>query len=204
MIKKILKFISDIFLVFVIISAVIFTALTLTSKKDGIPSLFGYSPFSILTGSMEPTLNPGDIALCKKIDDNTELKENDIITFKSNIKGKKVFITHRINTIAKQEDGTVLITTKGDNNDVSDSTPLKREDVVAKYDNKKIILLGYFITFISNKYVFFFLIIIPLAILFIMELVDLIKQLVQNAEDRIREEEEQEKEKKKQNKKNKK
>ena len=195
MIKKIFKFIGDIFLVFVIISAVTFTVLTLTSKKDGIPSLFGYSPFSILTGSMEPTLNPGDIVLCKKIDENTELKENDIITFKSSIDGKSVFITHRINSITKQDDGSIKITTKGDNNDVSDSTPLRREDVVAKYDNKKIVLLGYFITFISNKYVFFFLIILPLAILFIMELVDLIKQLVQNAEERIQEEEEQEKKK---------
>jgi signal peptidase len=204
MFKKILKVIGDIFLVFVIVSAVIFTAMTLTSKKDGIPSLFGYSPFSILSGSMEPTLKTGDIVLCKKVDNNTELKENDIITFRTTIDGKKAIITHRINSITTLDDNSIIITTKGDNNDTSDANPLTREEVLAKYDNVRIPYLGYFITFISNKYVFFFLIILPLAILFLLELVDLIKQLVENAEERIKEEEEKEKEKKKQNNKKKK
>ena len=204
MFKKILKVIGDIFLVFVIVSAVIFTAMTLTSKKDGIPSLFGYSPFSILSGSMEPTLKTGDIVLCKKLDNNTELKENDIITFRTTIDGKKAIITHRINSITTLDDNSIIITTKGDNNDTSDANPLTREEVLAKYDNVRIPYLGYFITFISNKYVFFFLIILPLAILFLLELVDLIKQLVENAEERIKEEEEKEKEKKKQNNKKKK
>lgn len=204
MFKKILKVIGDIFLVFVIVSAVIFTAITLTSKKDGIPSLFGYSPFSILSGSMEPTLKTGDIVLCKKVDNNTELKENDIIAFRTTIDGKKTIVTHRINSITTLNDDSIIITTKGDNNDISDANPLTREEVLAKYDNIRIPLLGYFITFISNKYVFFFLIILPLAILFITELVDLIKQLVENAEERIKEEEEKEKQKKKQNNKKKK
>ena len=73
MVKKILKTIFNVFLVFVIVSAAVVTVLTLTSKKDGIPNIFGYSPFSILTPSMEPTLKVGDIAICKVKDQNTKI-----------------------------------------------------------------------------------------------------------------------------------
>ena len=204
MIKKIFKTLVDIFLVFVIISAGIYALITFTSKKDGIPNIFGYSPFSIITPSMEPVLNVGDIAICKKIDANTELNKGDIISFKSTIQGKSVIVTHRIESINISDDNTIIIATKGDNNEASDATTITRNDVVAKYDDKKIPYLGYFFTFISNKYVFFILVIIPLAILFMTEFVDLIKDLVHNAELKQKEEEEKEKQKKQSKKNNKK
>jgi signal peptidase len=204
MIKKIFKTLIDIFLVFVIISAGIYALITFTSKKDGIPNIFGYSPFSIITPSMKPVLNVGDIAICKKIDSNTELKKGDIISFKTTIQGKNVIVTHRIEDITTLEDNTVVISTKGDNNDVSDANTITRDDVVAVYTNRKIRLLGYFLTFISNKYVFLVLIILPLAILFISEFVDLVKDLVENAELKQQEEEEKKKKKNSNNKDNKK
>jgi signal peptidase len=202
MIKKVLKLIVDIFLVFVIISAGIYALITFTSKKDGIPNIFGYSPFSIITPSMKPILNVGDIALCKKIDENTELNKGDIISFKTTIQGKNVIVTHRIESITTLDDKTVVISTKGDNNDASDANTITRDDVVAKYSGYKIVALGYLITFISNKYVFLCLVILPLAILFLMEFVDLIKDLVHNAEISQKEEEEKQKQKEKQKKEN--
>ena len=204
MIKKILKTIFNVFLVFVMVSAFVVTVLTLTSKKDGIPNIFGYSPFSILTPSMEPTLKVGDIAICKIIDNNTELSVNDIIAFRTTIQGNKVIVTHRINTITRLDDGTSVITTKGDNNDVSDANTITRDDVVAIYTNKKFRLLGYVLEFIRNKWVFLFLVILPLAVMFIMEFAGLVKDLVQNAEIKRKEEEEKEKKKKEQKKKEKK
>ena len=204
MIKKILKTLVNVFLVFVMVSAFVVTVLTLTSKKDGIPNIFGYSPFSILTPSMEPTLKVGDIAICKIIDNNTELSVNDIIAFRTTIQGNKVIVTHRINTITRLDDGTSVITTKGDNNDVSDANTITRDDVVAIYTNKKFRLLGYVLEFIRNKWVFLFLVILPLACMFIMEFAGLVKDLVQNAEIKRKEEEEKEKKKKEQKKKEKK
>ena len=201
MIKKILKTIFNVFLVFVIVSAAVVTILTLTSKKDGIPNIFGYSPFSILTPSMEPTLKVGDIAICKHVDSNTELNKDDIIAFRTTIQGNKVIVTHRIVSITKLDDGTSVIATKGDNNDVSDANTITREDVVGIYTNKKFRLLGYVLEFIRNKWVFLFLVILPLAILFILELVELIKDFVQNEEIKRKEEEEKEKKKKEANKK---
>ena len=204
MIKKILKTLVNVFLVFVMVSAFVVTVLTLTSKKDGIPNIFGYSPFSILTPSMEPTLKVGDIAICKIIDNNTELSVNDIIAFRTTIQGNKVIVTHRINTITRLDDGTSVITTKGDNNDVSDANTITRDDVVAIYTNKKFRLLGYVLEFIRNKWVFLFLVILPLACMFIMEFAGLVKDLVQNAEIKRKEEEEKEKKKNEQKKKEKK
>ena len=204
MIKKIFKTLVDIFLVFVIISAGIYALITFTSKKDGIPSIFGYSPFSIITPSMEPVLKVGDLAICKKIDANTELNKGDIISFKTTIQGKNVIVTHRIEEITTLDDNTVVISTKGDNNDASDANTITRDDVVAVYANMKFRLLGYFLTFISNKYVFLVLVIIPLALLFLSEFVDLVKDLVHNAELKQKEEEEKKKKKNSNNKDNKK
>ncbi len=201
MIKKVLKLIVDIFLVFVIISAGIYALITFTSKKDGIPNIFGYSPFSIITPSMEPTLNVGDIAICKKIDNNTEIKQGDIISFKTTIQGQNVIVTHRVVQVIELDDKSVVYSTKGDNNDVSDANTITRDDIVGIYVNKKIILLGYFLTFITNKYAFLFLVIVPLAVLFILEFVELIKDFVFDAEEKRKEEEEKEK-KKNQKKKN--
>lgn len=195
MIKKIFKTISNIFLVFVIISAGIFALITFTSKKDGIPSVFGYSPFSIQSESMKPLLNVGDLVLCKKIDENTEIKKDDIVSFKTTIQGKNVIVTHRIESIIALEDNSYVYTTKGDNNDTSDINTITRNDIVAIYTGNKIPVLGYILSFISNKYVFLLLIILPLAILFISEFVDLVKDLVENAE--LKEKEELEKQKKK-------
>ena len=59
---------------------------------DKIPSFFGYKPFIVLSGSMEPTINTGDLAISKEIDTST-LKVGDIISFK--IKDN-IVVTHRI------------------------------------------------------------------------------------------------------------
>ena len=50
------------------------------SEPDEIPSVLGWKPFIVLSGSMEDTIMPGDLILTKEID-ALELKEGDIIKF---------------------------------------------------------------------------------------------------------------------------
>lgn len=112
-------------------------------NPDKVPDFLGYKPFIVLSGSMEPTIMTGDIAIikeCKK----EELKSGDIIAFRS---GKSV-ITHRIIEIKNEEEGTVLIT-KGDNNNTEDRYPIRLEAVegVFKY---KIPKLGNFAMFLQT------------------------------------------------------
>lgn len=85
------------------------------SEPNKIPSVFGWKPFIVLSGSMEDTIIPGDLILTKEID-ALELKEGDIISFRTN---KSTVITHRITKIVEDE-GERKYYTKGDNNNSND------------------------------------------------------------------------------------
>lgn len=71
----------------------------------------------VLTGSMEPTLEPGDVVLVRHatIDD---VEIGDIVTFRSH-EGHETPYTHRVVDITTDQRGTVL-TTKGDANEDPD------------------------------------------------------------------------------------
>jgi signal peptidase len=86
--------------------------------------VFPIYPSVIATGSMEPTIKPGDVILVKKNIDRMKLNIGDVIQFKSD----NVLISHRI--IENLEvDGERSYKTKGDNNSIIDSKFVKPEQV---------------------------------------------------------------------------
>ena len=94
------------------------------------PNVFGYKPFIVLSGSMEPTIMTGDIAIIKSCEID-ELKVGDIVAFKS---GTSV-ITHRIVEI-KEKDGQKEFITKGDNNNTEDRYPVEASKIEGIYINR--------------------------------------------------------------------
>ncbi len=120
-VTKILKLIVDILtaMVFVVlITIVLFKVKMMVSGKDYF-EIFGYSFFTVATGSMEPAISQNDIILVKR---SKEYNVNDIITFRS----ENAYITHRI--ISKRGD---TIVTKGDANNTKD-VAIKESDVIGK------------------------------------------------------------------------
>ena len=101
-------------------------------RPNEIPSVFGYKPFIVLSGSMETEIYEGDLALVKVIDAN-KLKVNDIIAFRDD---EKYVVTHRIVEIIKDNDGEVAFVTKGDNNNAKDEGTVKLKDVEGIYVKK--------------------------------------------------------------------
>lgn len=79
------------------------------------PNFFGIKTYVIVSGSMEPELNIGDIVIAKEVEAD-ELQIGDIISFRQ---GQSI-ITHRIVAI-NQEDEKTTYTTKGDNNNTEDT-----------------------------------------------------------------------------------
>lgn len=119
---KILKFFiifSLIFILSVIAIIVIWGFVQLNVQQKEYINIFGYSVFSAETGSMMPTMEKGDIVIIKIGD---EIKENDIITYKSG----NALITHRVVEI----NGDKIIA-KGDNNNAEDE-PINKEQVIGK------------------------------------------------------------------------
>ena len=82
-------------------------------------SFFGYQMFTVISGSMQPTIKVGDIILIKKQDNYFV---NDIVTYKSD----NNYITHRVVEI-----NDLNVVTKGDYNNALDD-PIHVSNVVGK------------------------------------------------------------------------
>lgn len=175
--KKVLSILFDFLIVLVIVFAVIVTLMSLSSNENGITNVMGYMPLNIQSVSMEPTINKGDMIITKKTDFD-ELKEKDIISYLSKEQDKTIIITHRIVDI-KDENGTKIITTKGDNNADNDDVQVTEANFVSKYDNIKIPILGRVLTFLQSQIGFFIFIIIPLFILFVYQLYKFISTIME-------------------------
>lgn len=96
----------------------------LNPKKT--PSFLGIKTYVIISGSMQPELNIGDIVIVEEVD-KEELKKEDIISFR---KGQSV-VTHRISEIINENEN-ITFKTKGDNNNTEDSGTINFEMIEGK------------------------------------------------------------------------
>lgn len=118
------------------------------------------SLYTIISGSMLPTIQVYDVVVNQRIDDPTKLQEGDIITFISQSKiNYGETITHRIIKVT-YEDGKYYYTTKGDYNLVPDESPVEYNNVIGKVI-LKIPQLGQVQFFLLKQGAKLFLILIP-------------------------------------------
>ena len=147
-----------VFLVYLILIPIIcfnmVIILQAATNSEETPSVFGIKTFVIISGSMEPNLNIGDIIVVKKVEQN-ELKKGDVISFRN---GESV-ITHRINDIKIENNGIIKYETKGDNNNISDKNYVIYEDIEGRMVNK-IPVLGKVALLLKNKVIIIIIIMI--------------------------------------------
>lgn len=179
--KRIVNVFIDILVVLVLIVSILIVTLSLTSKSSGVPNIFGVAPLSVLTGSMEDTLNPGDLIFCEVTDDPSyEYKKGDIVTFHKDINGKSELNTHRIVEVIKDENITYY-RTQGDNkesNPVPDEELQTSSTILAKYTGTKIGGVGNFLSFIRTQLGFFLCVLLPMIIFFVYEAVRVVLNLL--------------------------
>lgn len=166
MIKKVLKIFAYVLVSLLVIVNVALLAMKFTGKD---PSILGYHVYYIATGSMEPTIKAGEVIVGKEMAIE-DLRENYIVTFhgtKGDLAGK--IITHRIEKIY-EENGQVYVVTKGDAAGNEDA-PFEAEHIISVM-KFKVPFAGVLIRLISNKFGFFFIILIPLSIIFVKQIID--------------------------------
>lgn len=122
-ISKKIKMVIYIILIPLLIYNVLLIMQMIVNSKD-ISNSLGIRAYVIISGSMKPNLNIGDIVISKK---EEKLNEGDIISF---WQGQSV-VTHRISKIT-QENGKNVYQTKGDNNNVEDSGTITDENIIGK------------------------------------------------------------------------
>lgn len=88
-----------------------------------VPRLVGATPYTVLTGSMRPSLPPGTLAVVKPVD-QSDIVAGDVITYQLE-SGRPTVVTHRVVTVGHRLDGTRSLTTQGDANSIPDAEPVR-------------------------------------------------------------------------------
>ena len=111
------------------------------------PSFFGIKTFTIISGSMMPTINVDDVVIVKEINP-WEIQIDDIVSFKTD----NEIVTHRVINI-ETKNGVTIFTTQGDNNDVTDLENIEFYQIEGKMIGK-IPKIGKILNLLKNKIVF--------------------------------------------------
>jgi len=102
---------------------------------EEMPSVLGLSPMAVVTNSMSPVIDGGDMIFTRKAEAES-LRVGDIIAFYDPSFAAKVVNTHRIVSVETTETGGLLFTTRGDANSGNDPEPVPAENVVGLYTGR--------------------------------------------------------------------
>ena len=176
--KKVLKIVVNVLAWVVLIFAFLITILVFTSTNNkGIPNLLGIMPMTVQSDSMSPTFKKGDLIFVKEVD-LYDLKENDVITFKTIVDDHRIQNTHRIVEIVGEGDAKSFVT-KGDNNPVNDESMVYPSDIIGRWTGAKLGGAGKALDFLRTKTGFFICIVIPMAAFFVFELYKFIATIIE-------------------------
>lgn len=92
-----------------------------------IPRIGGGTSYTILTGSMRPTMPPGTLVVVRPVKPG-EIKVGDVVTYQER-SGQPDVVTHRVQSVRVTLDGTYSFVTKGDANDSADLKPVIPEQI---------------------------------------------------------------------------
>lgn len=152
--KKIGSFVFRLFVI-AVIGLVLMTAYQKFTNKGEPTSYFGYQPLTVLSNSMNPIFETGDMLFVKKADP-ANVKTGDIITFKES--GGNL-ITHRVVEVISNS-GEISFATKGDNNNRMDEELVPAGNLLGK-QSFFIPKAGYVVKSIQSPLGMLLLVIIP-------------------------------------------
>ncbi len=92
-----------------------------------VPVALGWRPYTVLTGSMRPQIQPGDVVMDRPILAR-DMHVGDVVTFSDPTRGGKL-VTHRIRSIAHGARITT-VETRGDANNTSERWTVQTKDRV--------------------------------------------------------------------------
>ena len=125
----------------VILVPILILNLTLLAKgffnEEKVPDFAGVMPLIVLTDSMYPQIESGDLIFCKTIKAE-EVEVGDVISFFDPAGNGTSVVTHQVLEIVTGEDGSLSFRTKGINNNTEDKKLVPAENVFAEYTGTRI------------------------------------------------------------------
>jgi signal peptidase len=133
----------------------------------GLPYVFGFKSFTVMSGSMEPAIGTGAVVVERPIAPR-EARVGDVVTFKDPEGGERL-ITHRVTSV-RVRGGTAQFVTKGDANNTVERWSVPAEGSIGRvaYHVPKV---GYLMAYAGGRHGKLLLIVLPVLLLAGFELV---------------------------------
>ena len=112
------------------------TLIVKSFTSDEVPSVAGTLPLIVLTDSMYPVIESGDLIICHTAEPE-EIQVGDVIAFFDPASNGSAIVTHKVIEITEQ-DGQLAWRTKGINNNTEDRLPVTADKLVAVYEGTRL------------------------------------------------------------------
>ena len=103
-------------------------------NADEVPSVGGYLPLIVLTDSMYPYIESGDLIICHTIE-GKDVAVGDVISYFDPEGNGTSIVTHRVTEVTTDDAG-LAFKTKGDANNVEDSMLVPEKSLVGIYKSR--------------------------------------------------------------------
>lgn len=104
--------------------------------SDEVPNVAGTLPLIVLTDSMYPLIESGDLIICHTAEPE-QIQVGDVIAYFDPAGNGSTIVTHRVMEVTEQG-GQIAWRTKGDNNNVEDRLLVTGDKLVAIYEDTRI------------------------------------------------------------------
>ena len=159
--KKIIQIVWKVLHILIVLGVILMFAFAVVQKSsNNRKSIFGIKIFTVITGSMIPVYDIGDILIVKDVQPEEIKVDDDIVYVGEKGTYRNKTITHRVQEIKQKEDGNYSIITKGVANLARDPE-INQTQVLGKVIGQ-VSIFSFILKIITNIYV---LIMIPVAIL---------------------------------------
>lgn len=131
--------------------------------SDEVPSVGGYLPLIVLTDSMYPVIESGDLIICHTAEPE-EIQVGDVIAFFDPAGNGTTIVSHRVTEVT-EKDGKIAWRTKGDNNNTEDRLAVRQDKLVAVYEGTRLRGFGNVALFMQTTPGLIVCVVLPLMLL---------------------------------------
>lgn len=131
-----------------------------------VPTLFGHKTLTVLSGSMAPTLRPGDVVVDSKIAP-LDARVGDVVTFRDPERGS-IVVTHRVVSMRASADD-VYFETKGDANTGTEKWSIRTDGTIGRVEYR-VPKIGYVVNTLGSRFGRLAFIVVPALLLALLEL----------------------------------
>jgi signal peptidase I len=132
----------------------------------GLPHLFGFKSFTVMSGSMEPAIGTGSVVVERPIAP-TEAKVGDVVTFKDP-EGTGKLITHRVARV-RVSGPTASFVTKGDANNTAERWNVPADGSIGRVEYH-VPKVGYAMSYVGGRNGKLLLVVLPALLLAAFEI----------------------------------